>query len=85
MLNFLYNSTRPDISYAVHQCVIFSENPKNSHEKAVKQIIKYLEGTKHDGLFFTPRISKGLECYVDSDFAGSWNKIDCEDRASVVL
>ena len=36
MLNFLCNSTRPDISYAVHQCARFSENSKSSHEKAVK-------------------------------------------------
>ena len=42
MLNFLCNSTRPEIAYVVYQFVCFLENPKSSHEKAVKQIIKYL-------------------------------------------
>ncbi|KAL7564554.1 hypothetical protein ACA910_013955 [Epithemia clementina (nom. ined.)] len=37
-LNFLEKSTRPDISYAVHQCARFSESPKESHAKAVKLI-----------------------------------------------
>ena len=36
ILNFLYNSIRPDSSYALHQYTRFSENPKSSHEKEVK-------------------------------------------------
>ena len=34
-LNFLEKSTRPDISYAVHQCARFSSDPKKSHTQAV--------------------------------------------------
>ena len=34
-LNFLEKSTRPDISYAVHQCAWFSEKPKQSHAEVV--------------------------------------------------
>ena len=34
-LNFLEKSTRPDISYAVHQCARFCEHPKQSHGEAV--------------------------------------------------
>ena len=34
-LNYLGMSTRLDISYAVHQCMRFSENPKQSHGEAV--------------------------------------------------
>ena len=35
ILNYLEKSTRLDISYAVHQCMRFSENPKQSHGEAV--------------------------------------------------
>ncbi|KAG7365834.1 reverse transcriptase RNA-dependent DNA polymerase [Nitzschia inconspicua] len=48
-LNFLEKCTRPDISYAVHQCV------------------------REKGISITPETSKGLECYVDSDFCGNWD------------
>ena len=33
MLNFLVNSTHPELAYAVHQCARFCDNPKHSHEK----------------------------------------------------
>ena len=35
-LNFLEKSTRPDITYAVHQCTHFSADPKQSHADAIK-------------------------------------------------
>ena len=39
MLNFLINSTHPELAFAVHQCARFCENPKLSHERAVKKIV----------------------------------------------
>jgi hypothetical protein len=38
-LNFLEKSTRPDISYAVHQCARFASHPKKSHGDAVRNIV----------------------------------------------
>jgi hypothetical protein len=38
-LNYLAQNSRPDISFAVHQCARFSKGPKALHEKAVKCII----------------------------------------------
>ena len=39
MMNSLQQSiTRPDISFVVHQCAQFCNNPKRSHERAVKRI-----------------------------------------------
>jgi hypothetical protein len=35
-LNFLEKSTRPEIAYAVHQCVRFASNPRQLHTNAVK-------------------------------------------------
>ena len=45
-LNFLEKSTRIDISYSVHQCAHFCENPKKSCLAAVKNIGCYLKGTR---------------------------------------
>ena len=46
MLNYLTKTTRGDIAMAVHQVSRFCEKPKHSHEQAVRQIVKYLKGTK---------------------------------------
>ena len=71
MLNYLA-ATRPDILFAVHQCARFSSNPKLSHEQAVKRIVRYLKGTVDRGLTLRPDSSRGVEFYVDADFAGSY-------------
>jgi hypothetical protein len=51
-LNCLAQSTRPDISYAVHQCARFSADPKIEHSRAIKAIGRYLAGTKYQGLMY---------------------------------
>ena len=84
MLNFLANSTRPDIQFGVHQCARFCTDPKLSHESAVKHLAKYIKTTKDKGLILRPDISKGLECFVDADFAGSWNKANGDDPSTVM-
>jgi hypothetical protein len=38
-LNYLAQNSRPDISFAVHQCARFSKSTQALHEKAVKRII----------------------------------------------
>ena len=47
-----------------------------SHEKAVKRIVRYLKRTQDQGLILTVDQSKGIECYVDADFAGGYDKKD---------
>ena len=69
---------------AVHQCARFSADPKITHERAVMRIGKYLLGTKDRGLKFTPDTSKGVECHVDADFAGSWDKADSGNPENVL-
>ncbi|MGH7973974.1 MAG: reverse transcriptase domain-containing protein, partial [bacterium] len=66
MMMFLQANSRPDISYAVHQCARFSHFPKKIHEEAVKHICRYLKGTKDKGLLFTPTEDLKLDCYVDA-------------------
>ena len=89
MLNFLVNSTHPELAYAVHQCARFCNNPKLVHEKAVRRIVQYLKGTKREdnkgyqGLILKIDESKSVEVNVDASFAGEWNKTWSEDPTSV--
>ena len=84
MLNYLQASTRPDISMAVHQCARFCIDPKVTHERAIMRIGKYLLSTKERGIKFTPNKDRGMECYVDADFAGSWDKADSGNPENVL-
>jgi hypothetical protein len=68
---------RPDTTMATQQCARFCNEPKREHEEAVKRICRYLMKTKDKGLILKPDKSKGLECYVDAEWAGSWR-----DRSS---
>lgn len=36
------------------------------------------------GIIYKPDTSRGLECYVDADFAGGWQKADAESADSVM-
>ena len=84
MLGYLQGTTRPDIAMATHQCARFSSDPKLSHERAVKRIVRYLLDTQDKGLIFRPDKSRGLECYVDADFAGGWKDGDQTSPESVL-
>lgn len=84
MLNYLEKTSRPDLALPVHQCARFCENPKRSHEKAVHRIIRYLKATKDKGIIFSPKRKHNIECYVDADFAGNWDKLDAENAANML-
>jgi hypothetical protein len=52
ILNYIAARSRPDITFAVHQCARFSNNPNRQHELAVRRIVRYLKGTRDT--FFAP-------------------------------
>ncbi|CAJ1929167.1 unnamed protein product [Cylindrotheca closterium] len=78
-LNYLEKGSRPDIAYIVHQCARFSTCPKKEHGKAVRWLARYLKGIKDKGLILRPDRTKGLEVYVNADFAGNWDPKEYED------
>ena len=84
MLGYLQGSTRPDIATAVYQCARFCNDPKLSHERAIRRIGKYLHGSKNKGIIFRPDPSKGLEWNVGADFAGIWNHADANNFENVL-
>jgi hypothetical protein len=67
-------ASRPDIIFSVCLCARFQYNPKESHLKAVKRILKYIKGTLCLGLWYGRQSELNLIGYTDADFAG--NKVD---------
>jgi len=84
MLILLSGTTRPDILFTVHQYTKYCNQPKRSHEVAVKRIGRYLKKMRDKGLTFKPNGSDRLDCNADVDFAGAWCPKD-SDQASSVL
>ena len=78
-LGYLEKGSRPDIAYIVHQCARFSVLPKIEHAKAIRWLAKYLKHTKSEGMILQPDLSRGLEMYVDADFAGNWDPNETHD------
>jgi hypothetical protein len=78
MLLYLGHS-RPDISFATHQCARYTHSPKQSHEDALKRIGRYLKGTLKQGLILNPSKTLKINCYPDADFAGLWTRDDKQD------
>ena len=57
---------------ATRQCARFNNDPKLSHKRAVKKIVRYLLDSRYKGIIFTPDLIKGVECFMDVDFADGW-------------
>jgi hypothetical protein len=57
--------------YAASLVSRFMESPRDSHWKMAKQILRYVAGTLHFGLWYTTSDSNHLFGYTDSDFAGN--------------
>ena len=84
MLTYLKGSTRPGISMEAHQAARFCIDPKLSHEQAVKRIGRCLLGNKDKVIVSRPYPSKGVECYVDADFANGWSQADTNNADCVL-
>ncbi|KAL7475408.1 hypothetical protein ACHAW6_001324 [Cyclotella cf. meneghiniana] len=73
-LNYLAQTSRPDILYATHMAAKYASNPRKEHGEAIMYIVRYLIKTRNVGLHFKPDSSKGFYCYADADFSGEWNR-----------
>ena len=58
--------TRPDMAFSVGILSKFMHSPRESHGKALKQVLRYLKGTCGYGLMFKHRGSQELVGYSDS-------------------
>ncbi|XP_026458880.1 uncharacterized protein LOC113359470 [Papaver somniferum] len=75
-------ATRPDIAFSVGYCAIFQANPKESHLKVVKRIIRYVNGTIDYGLSYSMDTNNRLVSYSDVDRAGC---VEDQKSTSVVV
>ena len=79
MLLYLCGHSRPDLTFAVHQCARYTFAPTKQHEKALLRIGHYLKGTMDKGLILSPSEDLYLDCYPDADFAGLWKTENPDD------
>ncbi|CAM8889822.1 unnamed protein product [Rhodiola kirilowii] len=63
-------ASRPDILFSVYLCVRFQADPRETHVKAVKRILRYLKGTDDLCMFYPRGGELRLEAYTDVDYAG---------------
>ncbi|KAH9668238.1 hypothetical protein KPL70_021339 [Citrus sinensis] len=68
--------TRPDIAHAVSVISRYMASPGMEHWKAVKWVLRYLNGTLKKGLVYgrTRENEDSLWGYVDSDYAGDLDR-----------
>ena len=50
------------------------------HGGAIRWLARYLKGTRDKGTYLRPDITRGIEIYVDADFAGNWDQKETQDR-----
>ena len=67
-LMYLANCTRPDISFAVNLLARYSSEPTKRHWKGVKDIFRYLQGTKDLGLFYRRNQDLSVVGYADAGY-----------------
>ena len=70
---------------ASHQATRFAIEPKISHERAVHRIGLYLKRTNNKCFIFISNKIKVLECYVDVDFTGGWDKTGTSNSEAVAV
>ncbi|XP_022875774.1 uncharacterized protein LOC111394250 [Olea europaea var. sylvestris] len=69
--SLIYLNTRPDITQSVSLLSRFMNEPSKNHFTAAKRILRYLKGTKNQGIEFKKENNFNLVGYTDSDWAGS--------------
>eukprot|EP00253_Pinus_taeda_P017569 PITA_17569 len=76
---FYLTHTHLDLSFAVGLVARFMQNPRESHWKAAKRILRYVRGTVQFGIHYSARAAPLLVGFTDSDWAG-----DPDDRKSTI-
>ncbi len=59
-------------------------NPMHSYDLATMQIGRYLVDNPYQGIIYQVDKIRGLEVYVNADFAGAWNAADSENTDNVL-
>ena len=68
-LQYFQGHIRPNISFAVSKCSRYIQHHTYMHVTASKRIGRYL-----------PTLELTIDCDVDADFSGLWNREDHNDK-----
>jgi len=58
--------TRPDLSFLVRLLSLFIEDLQEQHMKAIKQVLRYIKGTKGYGITYGHKKGNKIQGYSDS-------------------
>jgi hypothetical protein len=75
VLNFIANSTRPDILYTVVRLSQYNNSYNQEHWSAALRVLRYLKETNKRCLVYKKGENPTLQGYVDADWGG--DKRDC--------
>uniref|UniRef100_A0A803N712 Reverse transcriptase Ty1/copia-type domain-containing protein n=1 Tax=Chenopodium quinoa TaxID=63459 RepID=A0A803N712_CHEQI len=65
--------TRPDIAFSVQLLSQYMHAPTSTHMQAAKRLLRYLAGTKSQGILLASSSAAHLTAYSDSDWASCPN------------
>ncbi|KAL7475713.1 hypothetical protein ACHAW6_001622 [Cyclotella cf. meneghiniana] len=68
MLVYLSGDSKPTIAYAANSFACYMFDPCLSHEKALKQISRYLKATRDKGLVLHPSGQRKVDACPNADF-----------------
>ncbi|GJX37159.1 ribonuclease H-like domain, reverse transcriptase, RNA-dependent DNA polymerase [Tanacetum coccineum] len=60
--------TRPDLSYSVGLLSRYMQEPKEQHMKAIKQVLRYVKGTKDYGITYKHNGGNKIQGFSDSSY-----------------
>jgi len=82
-LQYIANTTRPDIQYAVNRLASYTANPSLQHQTAIKRVLRYLSATQSHGIIYKalPEESN-FYAYADAVFM---NADECRSMTGYVF
>nr|GEU79446.1 ribonuclease H-like domain, reverse transcriptase, RNA-dependent DNA polymerase [Tanacetum cinerariifolium] len=66
-LRYIFH-TRPDLSYPVGLLSRFMQEPREQHMKAIRQVLRYIKGTKDYGITYKHNGGNKIHGYNDSSY-----------------
>ena len=82
-LKYLAITSRPDICYAIRMVAQYNSNPRQNHWSCIKRILRYLNSTINDGLFYDGYGSLELIGFCEAAWIG--DPINRQSRSGYVF
>lgn len=74
-LSYLAVGTQPDIVFSVNFIALFSAGPQKEHWTALKNLLRYLSSTRHDGIWFWyGDVNNTMDVYCNANWGGEGSR-----------